>query len=515
VTTGVRIGVQAAKGRRFTAARAGRAAILFAAGGVMALGQAPWGLWFLTLGVLVALMWRGVRALRFWPAFRQGWLVGLGYFAVALLWIVEPFLVDVARHGWMAPFALVLMAGGLALFWGLAFGLARLIGQGGPARAALVLTLTGAEMTRSVVMTGFPWALIGHVWIDTNVAHLAAYVGAHGLTLLTLGIAASIAWLGHRQMPWLAVLPLVGLGSLWLPLSPGPASAPDPAAPIIRLVQPNVPQDQKWDPALMPVFTARLIDLSRGEAGAAPPALVVWPETAVPWLLEEAGALLEAATDAAGGATFAIGAMRREGERYYNALAVVDDGGQVSQIYDKAHLVPFGEYVPLGEIASRMGISGLAASEGGGFSAGAATGLPLELPGIGAALPLICYEGIFAPMVNRVAIRPRLMLLVTNDAWFGVLSGPYQHLAQGRLRAIEQGLPMVRVANTGVSAMIDGHGRITGRIDLGQTGAIDLPLPPALAPTIYAGLGDWPVRVLLVALAFALLLVRARRPLND
>lgn len=477
----------------------------------MALGQAPWGLWFLTFAVLVALFWQVIKPIRFWPAFRQGWMLGLGYFAVALHWIIEPFLVDVARHGWMAPFALVFMAGGLALFWGLAFALARVITPLGPARAALVLTLTGAEAARSFVLTGFPWALIGHVWIDTGIAQTAAFIGAHGLTLLTLVAASCTAWAAQRRNWALAGLPVAALAFVWVGFAPGPAPLPAPDAPVIRLVQPNAPQDQKWDPVMMPVFTQRLIDLSRGAEGAPQPALVVWPETAVPWLLDQSADLLEAAADATRGAPLAVGAMRREGGRYFNALALVAGDGTVAQVYDKAHLVPFGEYIPFGEIAARFGIHGLAASEGGGFTAGASTGQPMELPGIGLALPLICYEGIFAQKVNGAAIRPRLLLLITNDAWFGVLSGPYQHLAQGRLRAIEQGLPMVRVANTGVTAMIDAQGRITGQIALGQMGALDLPLPAALAPTIYARAGDWPIWGLLAALALALAIDRRRK----
>ncbi len=489
---------------RLGRARLGRAALWLVAGGLLALGQAPFGLWPVSLIVLIWLFATGLGPQRLWPAFRQGWVFGFGYFLVALHWIVEPFLVDLARHGWMAPFALVLMTGGLGLFWGAAFALARWITPQGPARGALVLTLALAEYLRSFVFTGFPWALIGHVWIDTGLAQAAALVGAHGLTLLTLGTTAlaggAIAFRRWALLP----LPILALAALWTALAPGALGAPDspPEAPVIRLVQPNIPQQEKWSWETLPGHMTRTLDLSRGVAEAPVPALVVWPETAIPWFLDDAGDLLESAADATRGAPLAIGVQRLEGERFYNSLALIDGQGQVIGTYDKGHLVPFGEYVPFGEFAARFGIRGLAASEGGGFSAGTdSRGRLVSVPGIGAALPLICYEGIFPGIVNSAEDRPRFLLLVTNDAWFGNLSGPYQHLAQGRLRAIEQGLPMVRVANTGVSALIDGRGRILGQIPLNTAGSLDLALPEALPTTPYARLGDWPVLVLLFLLA--------------
>ncbi len=481
-----------------------RALALAALGAVAGIGQAPFGIVPLTLAALVVVLAIARGAAHRRTAFLTGWAFGAGYFALTLQWIVQPFYVEPDLYGWMAPFALFFMATGLALFWGTAFAVARRIGLGsGLGVWPLVVVWTGAEVARSLVLTGFPWVLIGHIWIDTPLAQLAAFVGPHGLTLLTLVLAGVIVQIGFR---WHLVLPVVAVAGLWVLFDPGPAPAPNPDAPVIRLVQPDVPQAEKFDPDKIPGHFARLMELT---GGGAVPALVVWPETALPWLLDRAADVFEVATDAARGAPIVTGIQRRDGTRYFNALALLDGSGQVMALYDKYHLVPFGEYVPFGDLMARFGIHGLAASEGGGFSAGTSPAL-IDLPGIGPALPLICYEGIFAEEVNAMPDRARVMLLITNDAWFGTRTGPYQHLAQARLRAIEQGIPMVRVANTGVSAMIDGRGRVLGTIPLGQAGVLDLALPDALPPTIYSSIGDWPVIVLLVVLG-GILVLRGRR----
>ncbi|EYD70813.1 apolipoprotein N-acyltransferase [Limimaricola hongkongensis] len=472
-----------------------RAGLAGFAGAVAALGLAPWGLWWLTLPtVALALVLRDHAATR-GGAFLTGWGFGAGWFGLGLSWIVEPFFVDAARHGWMAPFAVLLLCGGLALFWGAAFALAHR--RGG---ALLVALWVAVEMARGVVFTGFPWAMPGHVFIDTPVAQLAALGGAPLLTLIALGLPAAALAIGRSL--WLAI-PALACAGAWVALDPGPAPAPDAGAPLVRLVQPNAVQALKWDPEWQPVFHERLMRLT---GQGAVPDLVVWPETALPWLLDQSGDALAQGVAAARGAPLALGIQRREAARYYNSAIVVDAAGEIVSLYDKTHLVPFGEYIPFGEIAARFGIHGLAASEGGGYTPG--PGLhPVSVPGLGLALPLICYEGIFAREINAAAapgaLRPRLMLLMTNDAWFGTVSGPYQHFAQARLRAIEQRMPMARVANTGVTGMIDAQGRVTARIGLGETGAVDAPLPPRGAAPGYARWGDGPMLVMLLALGLA------------
>ena len=243
------------------------------------------------------------------------------------------------------------------------------------------------------------------------------------------------------------------------------------------------------------MFFDRLLRLS-GDGPA--PDLTVWPETAVPYLLETLDAEYQLLAEAARGAPLVFGIQRRDNAfRAFNSLVVMGAQGEVQAIYDKQHLVPFGEYMPGAALVGRMGAPGLARSMGIGFTPGETSG-PLMIPGIGLAVPLICYEGIFAEEIVTGPTRPRMLLLITNDAWFGQDAGPAQHLAQARLRAIEQGLPMVRVANTGISAMIDARGRITASLPLGVNGALDAALPPALPPTIYARVSDWPVAILLL-----------------
>jgi len=199
-----------------------------------------------------------------------------------------------------------------------------------------------------------------------------------------------------------------------------------------------------------------------------------------------------------------LGIQRLEDEAFYNSLALVGQGAEVLQVYDKHHLVPFGEYMPLKPLFRRLNFSGLAARAEGGYSAGPGPQLVDLGAGLGRALPLICYEAVFPQDVNGYAERPDLLLQITNDAWFGEASGPYQHLAQARIRAIEQGLPLLRAANTGVSAVIDGAGRVLVSLPLGEAGHLDALLPPPLRVTPYSRTGDLPALALLLLLGAAL-----------
>ncbi len=480
--------------------------VLLAALGAMAgLGQAPFDLWLLTLLALAAALVisdgsRSPRAAGFLL-----WSFGFGYFALALRWIVEPFLVDIGRHGWMAPFAMFLMAAGAGLFWAASGWLSARLRLG---RWGLALTLAGAEVLRSLIFTGFPWALLGHVWVETPLAQLSAVGGPHLLTLLTVGAALAIAALltgGGRIAALVGINLAVILGYFIQPPPQEPADGP-----LVRLVQPNAPQSQKWDPAYRDLFLNRALRLT---ADGAVPDLVVWPETSVPYLLNFIEDDLMLLADAARGAPLVFGIQRRDDRgNAFNSLVVMEQGAEITAIYDKQHLVPFGEYMPGARLLGQIGMSGLADNLGRGFTPGAEPG-PVEIAGIGAAVPLICYEGIFAEEIVWGDTRPRLLLLITNDAWFGQSAGPLQHLAQARLRAIEQGLPMVRAANTGVSAMIDPYGRITASLPLGVDGALDAPLPAALPPTVYSRYGDWPA--IIVLLLLLILGFRRQRPLSN
>jgi len=436
------------------------------------------------------------------------WAWATGYFAHGLSWIVEPFLVDAARHGWMAPFALVFMAGGLALFCAAAGWAAHRLGQG-PAVRPLILTVTLAlaEFGRAYLFTGFPWAALAQGLISTPMIQLLAWTGPHGLALWMQGAVflpvAALFWYRPLAkiaaiMPWITLVASGFVTDLAL-------QEADMTEQIVRIVQPNASQDQKWDPDYVHLFFNRQVDYTSADPR---PDLVVWPEISIPWVLEDAAPAFEIMADAARGAPIAVGVQRLDGPRYYNSIVRVDADGTAGALYDKHHLVPFGEYMPLGNLLARVGIHGLAANDGGGFSTGPGPAL-ISFGDLGQGLPLICYEAVF-PNEIIAAERPDFLVHITNDAWFGTRSGPYQHLAQARMRAIETGLPVIRSANTGVSAMIAPKGRLIDSLPLGVAGYIDAPLPVPRPPTVYARIGDLPTFLIVFSLFCAVILRQVR-----
>ena len=481
--------------------RYGSALLPLALGALLAQALAPvqflWGI-PLALGLISGQLLRVNSA---WTGAGLGWLFGVGYFGFALSWIVEPFQIDPDRHAWMAPFALLFLAAGLALFWGLAFGLAARVPQRGLRLLALIAAWSLAEFGRAYLFTGLPWAAFGQFWIDSPAAVLLPWIGPHGIAMLTLAAVLPLGLI--RQKPLLAIAPLLAtLALLWLlPVPPAAVLT----AKTVRLVQPNAPQDQKWHPEYRWGFVRRQLSYTSAQPR---PDLIVWPETAVPQLLNTADDILAAIAEAADGVPVITGIQRYQDQRYFNSLVVLDASGVPGQIYDKAHLVPFGEYVPFGDVLARFGITGFASQTGSGYAAGPGPQI-LDLA-IGKALPLICYEAVFPQLLNAAPERADMLIQITNDAWFGTYSGPYQHLVQARMRAAEQGLPMIRVANTGVSAMIDGHGRIRESLPLGEAGFVDARLPQPLPPTLYCRTGDLPVFVLLLLLVGLVVMTQRR-----
>ena len=469
----------------------------------MATGQAPWGYWWLTLLGLAALLHLVARdGSSTWRAL----FGGAGYFALALSWIVQPFLIDVARYGWMAPFAIVFASFGFALFWAAAGFVAERIQTRAQRVMAFAVGLGVAELARGYVLTGFPWALIGHVWIETPLAQVAALIGPSGLTLLTLmAVALPVAF---RVPGLVAGVVLLAAGTVF---GVQRLAAPEPPARgvTLRLVQPNADQKIKWDPDVAQMLFDRQLAFS---AVLPQPDLVIWPETAVPYLLEDNPEVGNAISTAAGGVPVVAGIQRYDGVQAWNSLAVIGEGGQTEALYDKYHLVPFGEYMPFGDaLYDWFGIKALAARQGNGYVAGTG-GKVIDLGGrLGKFVPLICYEAVFPQDLRGLPERPDWILQITNDAWFGTLTGPYQHLAQARFRAIEQGLPLVRVANTGISAVVDARGRIVAELPRGIAAYLDTGLPGAMAETPYAKWGEWPVLVLLAGLALGLVAWRRIR----
>ena len=485
--------------------RPARVAVPFLLGMVAALGQAPFEVPLLSLvafaaGFALLTVTEGPK-----QAARLGWLFALGYFVLTLQWLVSPFLVEPEKHAWMAPFAVFFMAGGLALLWSLAFATARLAGAG-----ALVLTLPMAELGRAYLFTGFPWGMPSYGLVNTWFGQAASVIGAHGLNVLFLVVAFALFLLlsakpRHRLAA--VVVSVLGMAAFW-PLTKAPEGATETSG-IVRLVQPNAPQHQKWDPLYTQVFFDRALEFT---AAAGDPDLIIWPETSFPASLPGGEAALQQMAEAARGTPMVFGANRFDGPLIFNAAVFMDGTGALTQTYDKHHLVPFGEYVPFGELLARFGIHGLAASEGRGFSAGPGAEL-MDLGPLGKALPLICYEAVFPQDVAATMDRPQLLMQITNDAWFGTFSGPHQHLAQARMRAIEQGLPMVRAANTGISALIDEKGRVLKALPLNEAGYIDVALPSAKAATPYSHTGDIPV-VLVLTLGLIGLWIRRHRFMN-
>ncbi|MGV6811979.1 MAG: apolipoprotein N-acyltransferase [Brevirhabdus sp.] len=471
---------------------------------ILGLGQVPFGfqeLAIVGLALGLALVHGATR-----PGL-LGWVFGTSYFALTLHWITEPFMVDAARTAWMAPFALIGLSGGLALFWMLAFRIGAWL-RAGPWGVAVALGF--AELLRGQVLTGFPWGMIGYMWLDTTTIHWVAWIGSYGLTALTLIAAASIASATMAPMTFLRVavraFPLFALlvvGGL------RPVEPPSQSQATIRVIQPNAPQHLKWKEDWIPVFFKRQLDLTRAE-GAHRPDLVIWPEVAVAYSLEPGAPARAAMLEASGGAPIIVGHLRWDGRKTYNTLSLLRDTDGMAPSHDKHHLVPFGEYIPFGDWLMKFGINGLAANPGAAFSAGPGPNIIDAGPKLGRFLPMICYEAVFPRDARIPGDRPDWLLHLTNDAWFGGNAGPRQHLAQARIRAIEQGLPVIRAANTGISAVIDPYGGIVDSLPLGQAGKIDASLPPSLPSTPYARTGDLPVSVILVLLA-ALLALRRRR----
>ena len=475
------------------------------AGAVGALGQAPWDFPLaMLLGLAGAfLLFAACTSPR--RAALSGWAFGLGWFAVALHWIVEPFQVDAARHGWMAPFALVLLSGGLALFWGAAFWTARRFSTG---VLLLVPVWAAAELVRAYVLTGFPWAAPAQALVDRMAGQGLAFVGPHSMNLAIFALACLPAFIygrrGHNgQSSLAALIMLAGIVPVVLPVPQGAARMTDH---WVRLIQPNAAQHLKWQPE----NARRFLDLqlaltARPAAGqTSGPDLVIWPETAIAWRLDQAAPVLEAirsVTDA----QVVLGVLRAQEGRLRNSLVHLGpDEGQ--QIYDKHHLVPFGEYLPLAPLAEALGLAALAQT-GPGFAPGPGPAV-LDFGALGQGMPLICYEAVFAHDVNAAPQRPAFLLQITNDAWFGQFAGPHQHLAQARMRAIEQGLPVLRAANTGVSAVVDPLGRVAAHLPLGRADALDARVPAPLGPTFYSRSGDIAAVVLLAVWAGVLLLLR-------
>jgi apolipoprotein N-acyltransferase len=451
--------------------------------------------------------------------FLIGWLFGFGFFVAGVHWIVFPLLVDAGRFAWMIPFALILLPGGLALLIGIAtWAAARLDQSGGFRILALAVAWAAAEWIRGHLFTGFPWNLVGYTWIDVAaVLPAAGLMGVYGLSLLTVFAAASPAALaGRAARPGTAAplaLAVVMFGALGIygALQHAPPPQTDDTTLRLRIVQANIAQKLKWDAGEREENLLRHVQLSR-TPGHETRDLIIWPETASTFTVREGAAVTQViARSVSGGTRVLTGAPRVTGAgdtfRAFNSLVAVDGQANVEASYDKHHLVPFGEYLPLRGILAQLGIDKIVQGSPVDFSPGAGV-RTVQLAGIPGFSPLICYEAIFPGAVATDRDRPAWLLSITNDAWFGPGAGPAQHFAMARMRAAEEGLPLVRAANTGISAVVDSLGRVQDQLGIGQRGIIDADLPMARAPTLYARFGDL---IFFSLLALGVMVLLARR----
>jgi apolipoprotein N-acyltransferase len=479
-----------------------RMLLAFVSGLASALAFAPLGIFPALLFATAILMLlvdgaaaepRPVRAAAF-----VGWTFGFGQFLAGLYWVGYAFTVDAAQHAWQIPFVAFLFPGFLALYPALACAATAYFRRDGGARIFLFAAAYAlCEWLRGNLFTGFPWNLAAYGWgAVPQIMQSAAVIGAYGLTLLTLLFGASLAeFAAARRRAWILPAGLTAVFALFW-IGGAVRLALDPPSMIpgvhLRLVQPNVPQAEKQ----MPEFQLRnwktLLQLSHMPAQPEP-TIIIWPEAApppfllqrLPQAVEQIGALTK------GNRVLMTGTVRAQFAgntiRYFNSFFIYAHGGQLIGIYDKFHLVPFGEYLPLPGVLHALGLSKIVdMPDGFGEGPGPQT---YRIPGAPPAGPLICYEVIFpGAVVGRV--RPGWVVNVTDDSWFGPSTGPWQHLLTARMRAIEEGLPIARDANTGISAIIDPLGRVTASLALGQQGNVDAGLPRALPITPYARLGD-------------------------
>ncbi|MEM7652852.1 MAG: apolipoprotein N-acyltransferase [Pseudomonadota bacterium] len=469
-------------------------------------------------------------------SFSIGFAFGLGHFLVGLYWITYAFLVNAEKFASLAPVALIMLAAVLAVFVGFVTMLTARVGATGLSRVLVFAGLwVGAEWLRGHVLTGFPWNLIGYTWADfLPTAQGASLFGVFGLSLLTvLGCgsvyAAFPANRGGRIRIGGVLGMLVGFGGLiWISVW-GADRIPDTATAAVenvrlRLVQPSIDQAIKWRRDLRDSHFAKYIELTRAP-GYEGITHVIWPETALPFFLAGDAARLSLVGSITPRDGLVItGAPRRavgaNGDvSIFNSLHAVAPNGEIVDTYDKAHLVPFGEYVPY---QSYLPLGWLNVG-GGGFSPG--PGLrAIDVAGLPTFSALICYEIIFPGNVISDGLRPHFvrdiledlfparfapappapkwLLNLTNDAWFGESFGPHQHLATARIRGIEEGLPVIRSANTGISVAFDPYGRELGRIGLNVRGILDTDLPePVDKPTLFS---RWGNSIALLAALFAL-----------
>ncbi len=502
-----------------------KALLAFILGILVAGALAPLHLIFLLPVCFTGLIWLLSSANTRWQAFFTGWWFAWGQFIAGLYWIGVAFTVDAATHAILIPLPVLALPAFLAIFSGLATLTTYLLKvRGLPRLLAFSAIWILFEYVRGVIFTGFPWNVVGYAWSAfLPMLQTTAYIGVFGLTLLTVFISTLPSLFGEADRPkqssvkWLSsaavfLLILYGLGQ-WR-LSDEPTDAYENTN--LRIVQPNIPQVDKWKAHLRLGHLRKLVALSETETGDNPTHLI-WPETAVPYYLTTSRQLMEQLAEfVPPGGAIATGAPRQDPviRQYWNSLQVLNENGEITDIYDKQHLVPYGEYMPLRDLTMALGLTDLipALDQMSDFAVpDPSANRTVRLPGLPPARAMICYEIVF-PWEVRGDEEFSWILNITNDGWFGTTSGPYQHFAATQTRAIEQGVPVIRAANTGISAIIDPYGRVLDRLDLNDTGILDGALPkPLNTPTFYSKYGEY-TSLFLTFMALIIGVFLGRRP---
>ncbi len=549
-----------------------RVAAAFTFGGLSALSMAPFhfgAILFVSLPVLAVVarpdVFGGVNLREtteaLWaasPGFRRflhgasaGWWFGFGYHLFGLYWIGGAFLVQADQYAYLMPFAVMLMPAGLALFFAVACG----VSSSMPARlvhpvAAFVVCVCLGEFARGHVLTGFPWNNLGYAlaW-PVELMQAASLVGVFGLSVLVVALAMlpAAVYLARWAVPPTALLACVAIASAALPigallifglarldgasLRDGQAAAGQAisetrgelgAPPArVRIVQPSIPQADKWSRDHQSSIFATHLRLSRQAPDGRQDDLagithVIWPEAAMPFgpvntpeALDALAALLPPRTQLIAGILRAERGAGANVVQVFNSAAVFDEDGRPSGIYDKTHLVPFGEYLPMPWLLEAIGLETVTRQRGG-FASGPTPRAPMAITGLAPTELLICYEIVFPQLIARGERRPELLINLTNDGWFGVTSGPFQHLHQAQVRAVEFGIGVLRVANNGISAVIDPYGRVSQSLGMNVVGTIDAAVPEAGPLPLFLAWRDQVFWVLCFMVVLAGIVLRSR-----
>jgi apolipoprotein N-acyltransferase len=496
----------------------------FLAGAGSAFAFKPVGWWPLMLLAFALLCELLDRNKSFWRSIFMGWAFGLGQFVIGLNWIATSFTYQSNMPAWLGWVAVVLLSLYLAVYPAIATGAAWWFGRDD--RVVMVTVLGGAwaitEWLRGVVFTGFPWNPAAAALAPTPLITITALIGTYGLSGLVVLLSGAV-WLEYYKK-WLPLLVILGATTL-LWLLPSSAVPPDPLTiRNVRIVQPNIGQEDKWKPGFDEEAARRMATLSG--VPTAEPRLVLWPEAAITEPVEDQRAPYQglaqfertrAASILGPNDILLTGGLAVESgdgvkvDRASNSVYALAPGGRIVGRYDKAHLVPYGEYLPMRPLLSRIGLSRLAPGDLD-FTPGPGP-RTIDIGGEWGKVGFdLCYEIIFSGHVVDERNRPEFIFNPSNDAWFGSW-GPPQHLAQARLRAAEEGLPILRATPTGVSAVIDARGNVVKEIGWRQAGAIDAVLPPAAnAPPLFARFGNTiPLLLAILLIAGGIVLGHKRR----